>query len=270
MTKLDLSNAKFSWKDKIKGVVLPTVLSEELAEDVGIHIGDGCMNIYPNPNGTDYYYKCGGHPENEKLWFDNFIVPLKRHLFNLSLEAKNLSDKTYGIQFRSKAIVEFYHKVIGIPLGAKSKNVSIPPIIKSSNIEIQLACLRGIFDADFSLTFKRKYKDIHYYPVIKGEFASKQLVDSIKLLLTKLEFKFFSNVYSTFDSRSQRVSTEYYIFLSGETNLKKWFDIIGSNNPNNLTKFEIWERFGFCPPKTTLDQRSSILLNGLNPLKFEN
>ena len=72
MLELDLSNVQFSWKDKIKDVVLPTVLSEELAEDIGIHIGDGAMNVYKNIGSIDYYYKCSGHPQNEKPWFDNF------------------------------------------------------------------------------------------------------------------------------------------------------------------------------------------------------
>jgi intein/homing endonuclease len=95
-------------------------------------------------------------------------VPLKRNLFNLKIRAKYFSDNTYGIQFRSKAIVTFYNKVIGIPLGYKVKTVDIPLVIKNSPLEFKIACLRGIFDADFSLTFKKKYKEVHYYPVIRA------------------------------------------------------------------------------------------------------
>jgi hypothetical protein len=62
----DISQISFSKKDLRKGIVLPHSLSPQLAEDIGVHIGDGAMNIFSNPHGTDYYYKCSGHPENEK------------------------------------------------------------------------------------------------------------------------------------------------------------------------------------------------------------
>jgi len=266
----DISQIPFSKKDLKKGIVLPHSLSPQLAEDIGIHIGDGAMNIFPNPHGTDYYYKCSGHPENEKEWYDNFIVPLKRNLFNLKIRAKYFSDNTYGIQFRSKAIVTFYNKVIGIPLGYKVKTVDIPLVIKNSPLEFKIACLRGIFDADFSLTFKKKYKEVHYYPVIRANFASKNLSNSIIGILSKLKFNFSSGSYSSIDKRTGKIKFSYDIFISGKNQLKRWFTIIGSNNPNNITKFQVWKKFGFCPPHTTLSQRKLILLGELDPLIFEN
>ena len=46
--ELDISSIELSRKDVKKGIKLPAFLTSELAEDIGIHIGDGCMNIYPN------------------------------------------------------------------------------------------------------------------------------------------------------------------------------------------------------------------------------
>ena len=38
--------------------------------------------------------------------------------------------------------------------------------------------------------------------------------------------------------------------------------LIGSNNPKHITKFWIWQKWGFCPPRTKLNMRM-LILNGL-------
>jgi hypothetical protein len=47
MSKLffDISEIPFSRQDRLRNITLPTFLSEQLAEEIGIHIGDGFMNI---------------------------------------------------------------------------------------------------------------------------------------------------------------------------------------------------------------------------------
>jgi len=36
----------FSFKDKIRKLTIPNKINDKLAEEIGIHLGDGSMNIY--------------------------------------------------------------------------------------------------------------------------------------------------------------------------------------------------------------------------------
>ncbi|MBI2106952.1 hypothetical protein HYT57_03130 [Candidatus Woesearchaeota archaeon] len=38
-----------------------------------------------------------------------------------------------------------------------------------------------------------------------------------------------------------------------------WFNEIGFNSSKHLTKYDIWKRFGFCPPYTNILERQKIL-----------
>ncbi|MBI4894896.1 MAG: hypothetical protein HY831_00225 [Candidatus Aenigmarchaeota archaeon] len=53
---LDLSNVEFSKNDLRRRIRIPEILSEELAEDVGFHIGDGYMRSRKNKNDNEIKY----------------------------------------------------------------------------------------------------------------------------------------------------------------------------------------------------------------------
>ena len=42
----NLSNIKFSKRDLAKDIILPQRMTEPLAEEIGLHVGDGSMNFY--------------------------------------------------------------------------------------------------------------------------------------------------------------------------------------------------------------------------------
>lgn len=266
----DTSFVDFSWKDSVKGIILPKELSLDLCYVVGAHIGDGCMNIYRRKKQVDYYYNCGGHPINDKYWYDNILAPLKKKLFNLQLEAKNCSDGTYSIQFRSKAVVTFYNKCVGLPLGKKSAIIDIPQIILGAGMPYILACISGIFDTDFALTFKNKNNTVHSYPFIELKVKSNHLVKTISRILTKIGISHSKGKCSEFDARIGKDINLHRVSLSGRINIDKWFELIGSRNPNYLSKYQIWKRFGFCPPRLNYYQRKEILDGIKNPLEYYN
>jgi len=51
-------------------------------------------------------------------------------------------------------------------------------------------------------------------------------------------------------------------------NVKKWFNIIGSNNPKHITKFLVWKKYGFCPPRTTIKERQKFLKGVSDPFSY--
>lgn len=81
-------------------------------------------------------------------------------------------------------------------------------------------------------------------------------------LLNKLKIKNFVKYHK---SKDKNWRDSYHIVVDGGINVKKWFEIIGSKNPKHITKYQIWKKFGFCPPKTTIIQRKEILKNKISP-----
>jgi hypothetical protein len=265
----DISNIDFSWVDKRKKIILPKTMTEELAEDIGIHIGDGSMYL-SGPSKKSYILRYSGHFTEDKEHYLKRIIPLKKALFNVKATGKvlNCRNNEFGIVICSKAIYNFYLKAIGIPSGKKCKIADIPEIIKNSSKEIQCSFIRGLADTDFSVTFKRKSTkhDLNYYPVISADFASKKLIKSLKSVLTDLGF----NVV-TLDSVNKRYEKSYkthVININGRSNLEHWMKQIGFSNPNHLTKYLIWKKYGFCPPYTTILERKQILKGDINPYIF--
>jgi len=189
---LDLEKVQLSYNDLKRNLRLPKYLDEELAEDIGIQIGDGSVPIVIDKKGTRHYkVACYGNRIEDINYFENKVIPLKQKLFNLILSLKE--DKNAGtcfVKVESKGIVSFYTKVIGIKEGKKLE-ISIPNLILNSPLPIQLACLRGIADTDFSLVFKKDFKGVHRDPYIQLGCSSMILVNQISGILSKI------NIHST-------------------------------------------------------------------------
>lgn len=62
-------------------IKLPTQISEILAEEIGLHLGDGSMNFYKGKG----FYQLRGHLRDDKQHYIERIKPLYNHLFNLRL-----------------------------------------------------------------------------------------------------------------------------------------------------------------------------------------
>ena len=130
----------------------------------------------------------------------------------------------------SKCIVQFLNELCEIPLNNKNMNAKIPRIIKNSDNNIKYAFLRGLIDTDFCLTFQNKTGKGHCYPVIKGGFKSRKLVEDLEYIFKELGFS-HSTYYDevSYDKRFGN-TTRHNIFLYGRKNLNKWVVKIGFSN----------------------------------------
>lgn len=267
----DTRKLVFSYNDKIRKIHMPHVLDKILAEDIGIQIGDGSLPVYIDKRGVRHYIiGCYGNIKEDREYLTNFVAPLKKKLFNIDLKVKNHPTAgTCYIKFESKVIFNFYKDIIGLQTGRKN-NISIPKIILKSPLEIKLACIRGIADTDFSLVFKKDFRRIHRDPYIQLGCASKNLILQISKILR--EVKIISTLILDSKEHIRGLTKEYirhYLQIHGKKNLERWMKLIGFHNPVQMTKYLIWKRFCFCPPKTDLKQRTEILENQLNPPTLE-
>lgn len=240
-------------------------LTPELAEICGIHAGDG----YLRNEGHRRELDISGSVE-EIDYYNNHVKSLFEAFFNLKVNTRLFPHRnTYGFVIRDKKIIEFVHK-LGFPYGSKSAVVRIPKkILESENSLLHTRFLRGLFDTDGNINFKKRYgnyidfkKTHHVYPVITLSTTSVGLAEDIIVLLNKLTIRF--SFFIETKSRKPTENPSHRIMINGVAGVEKWMQMIGMKNEIKSSRYEIWKRFGFCQPFTTFEQRKSILNGDLD------
>jgi len=210
--------------DKKRGFNFPQKITPDLAEEIGIHIGDGSMNIYKKSS----MYSLEGHINDDREYFIKNIAPLFERVYNLKVRLRERKCAgVFGFQIGSKGLIAFKQS-IGLPLGYKD-NIEIPKIILNSNKEIMSAFIRGLFDTDGGIYLEKKYGKL--YPRI-------QLVNKSHILMQQVE-KMLKEFFEF--NLSSRIEDKYIrLIIRGNDNFLKWMKIIGTNNPKNVKKYNLW------------------------------
>ena len=189
--------------------------SSELAESIGIMLGDGSSLM----RGGYYYVRISGHSEDERDYRLHHVSPLFSRLFevrfNLSIHktAKELT-LTKG----SKDLV-YTLKHWGFPPGNKKRNnVRIPSWIFESQ-EYLKACVRGLIDTDGSVCpiTGRKYPYIWF---------SSSIPNLRKTFTSAMEILGFRLAKWTGRGTPQTC-------IAKKSAIKKYFEEIGFNNPKH-------------------------------------
>ncbi|HLC58653.1 MAG TPA: LAGLIDADG family homing endonuclease [Candidatus Nanoarchaeia archaeon] len=220
------------------------------AELIGIILGDG--NIYEN-NGT-YRVVITGHKHEDFEYLTNYVKPLFYNKFNINLSLwYHKNKKAIALATYSKYIVRKLNS-LGLPSGPK---VMIIPDFINKNSKFISKFLKGVADTDFSVTFKKKSRKYHSYPVITASFSNMNFVYQLKKYLTK--FSITSSIYKVKKTFNGKLYIEYQIDICGKDNLNIWLKHIGFSNPKHTTKIEIWRKIGYYPPKMSYSQRLDLL-----------
>ena len=240
---------------------VPQEVTEELAENVGIHISDGHMSS--NPRRREMVYS--GHAIDDFPYYTFRFLPLLKSLWGTSrIGYKGINgEQTLRIRISSKQLVLFKRKVLELPYG-KKETIVIPKYFLRDE-RITRPVIRGLFDGDGGLCFKSKWELGHTYPVLFYTSISKPLIGQLKALLEGMGFtvpkKLVENKNGTL-----------VLFLNGDTNYERWMNIIGFNNPKHLTKVVLYEKLGIVPPETGLIERVKLIreeaeLSSIYPVK---
>jgi intein/homing endonuclease len=161
------------------------IISQELAEETGWHIGDGSMNFYKQDNKPKGIYQLRGHIEDDKPHYLERIKPLFKHLYDLDISLREMpSTRVFGFQIWNSELVRFKQS-LGLPLG-KKWDISIPPQFLQSN-ELKSAVIRGIFDTDGSINLERKNHKL--YPRVYITTICPTLAKQLQILFNELNLK---------------------------------------------------------------------------------
>lgn len=234
----------------------------EVVEILGTFIGDGWIE-----SDKDALY-IAGSPTEDKDHYDKYLAPLFSKYFVPVKPKKFTYWGVYGIVTYKKKVIK---KAIdlGFQTGPKSLIAEIPKeIIDSKDKEVIKAILRGIFDTDGSFWCERsraktstEWKKTHnYHPELAICSCSKKLVNQIQFLLEKL------NIESKIKQKSKKRvkcgrnnNDSYSLNIRKILEIEKWFKVIGTNNPRHQTRYDVWKKLGYLPPRTTIKERKKIL-----------
>lgn len=212
---------KFSFKN-------PTY-SEELAELLGILMGDGCIFKSRNKKNQKegYFILITGH-SREFEYYETIIRPIFVKLFDVrGYLYKRRGQNTLRFITKSRRIYEFL-KLAGMPEGTKNKSetFAIPNWI-TANPDFTKACIRGLTDTDGAV-FKSHGRWINIY----YKFASNSLVQSLHAALVKLGYHPTRiGKVCTLNPESGRTSVCWQFYLSRRDEIRKFANEIGFDNP---------------------------------------
>ena len=116
----------------------------------------------------DYYISITGNSITDKEYYDRFLIPLIKKLFDISPKYyKKKGQNTIELMLRYRELFNFLIDT-GFNVGPKDKIDILPPIEK--NNDLAKAFLRGLFDTDGSISWKKEK-----YPVISIKQKSRKL-----------------------------------------------------------------------------------------------
>ena len=219
-------------------LILPTEFSEELAEETGIHIGDGGMNVYKYKKKNHWEYVHSSHLVDDRE-YRQYVKILMKKLYNLEPYEK-IQRKCAVLVYTRKDLVLF-KKNIGLPMG-KKENIRIPDWILK-NEKFKISCVRGIVDTDGCIRFRKPFKGkIHNYPHIKVTIKSEILIKQLNEIFIDFGLKPSINKEKI---RYSRPNVLYTVNLNGVKNVNRYVELIGFSNNKHLDKYLFWKEHGF-------------------------
>ena len=226
---------------------------EAIFELVGVLLGNGYILCKP----PQYRVEISGNSTEDLPYFRDYISTLFDNIgTDRKIRLRQCHDKkgsSIRLVLNSKKFVTYLVKDIGLIYGRrKAEFAEVPNPLLNKGWGLTRLILRGFADTDGSLFLGRKGTYQNYcYPTIELKSASPKLLKQFKVLLQK----------NGFVPRWRRgyKSKASVLYLSGKQQLLKWIGEIGFSNPKHLTKYQTWEKIGYCPPRTTLKERLQIL-----------
>lgn len=193
--------------------------SEELAEFVGIVLGDGGISehqVTVTLNGvTDKKYLTFVKNLIKKL----FCVPIGFYADKRSFACR--------VVISRKALVDYLVDVVGLKRGNKVRQqVDIPVWIKE-NRRYSIACVRGLIDTDGCAIIHQYFSKGKKYRYKKVGFTSRSypLLKSVSDTLFDLKIK-------------NRISKDgWNVRIEARKDVERYFELVGTNNPKHRGRF---------------------------------
>ncbi len=217
--KLNLS-LSFNKGFKLEKKILYPEKTPQLAEFIGILLGDGSIN--------DYQVRIYFNAKTDTS-YANFVRNMAQGLFNIDSNIALRPKNTLELVISSKALVNFLLE-IGLKKGNKVKQAIDAPAWIYDSMDNLYSCLRGLMDTDGGVYFH-----VHNTKGIKYRNMVLCFTSHSKPLLCSVEKMFFSVGISAKNDLRERV------LVYNRLDIEKYMNIVGSHNQNFLTRFESYK-----------------------------
>lgn len=189
--------------------------NEELAEFVGILLGDGYVSKYQ----TSVILNSIADKD-----YILYVVNLISKLFpkvKISL-IKRKNDKALDIRFNSIIISKYF-----IEMGIVANNKIIPQWILNDN-NFKIACLRGLFDTEGSISFKvyEGKEKVSVYKQLNFRNTNSEIIVFARDALISLGF-------------DPTMTLKHSIYLSNNISIANFREKVGFNNPKLYLRSEV-------------------------------
>ena len=198
-------------------------ITSELAEFIGILLGDGSLSIYNSGRRPYYRLKISFHSED--LGYINLVFKLIQDLFDEKPIFKTRKNENTVDLFIFKRNIINYLLDLGLKKSPKWNRAIIPKSFL--NREFGKFVLRGYFDTDGSLVVANNNGTI--YPRLEMKISPSPMQKQFIQLLKIYGFNF--GVYQIGRSKVR-------IQMNGKTELRKWVKLIGFSNIKHLNKYQ--------------------------------
>lgn len=209
-------------------VNLPKELNEDLGYIIGFFQGDGHLkkeNIKGFQEYSIYFYDASKKILNKinDLLYKEFNV--KGNIYF----QKGKWRSWFTLRLSSKPIYLFFKDILNLKRGKKVREIETPEIIKNSDSSIQLSFIKGFFDAEGGVgeTKKNPWMDM-------GQ-ASK---DAPCEILSWIKNKLDENGIILSEARRTKNQEFFRIRTAKRETIKKFFEIVSSEHPEKIIKFE--------------------------------
>lgn len=191
--------------------------SEDLAEFVGIMMGDGGM--------TPSQFCITLHHIDD-LEFTKYVVNLIKKLFNVVPSViHSPTDSVNDILVSRSGLVRYLNS-LGLVIGNKIKQqFDIPGWVKKDEAYLR-SCIRGLVDTDGCIF-------LHRYKVNGKQYVYK------KLSFTSMSAPLRKSVFDAFQKwgLNSRISQDRDVRLDSISDMEHYFQIVGSNNQKHLKRY---------------------------------
>ncbi|MCX6801680.1 MAG: hypothetical protein NT067_01060 [Candidatus Diapherotrites archaeon] len=202
-------------------ITLPKKITPELAYVIGLILGDGFIaGKKANDNGN----------WTVAVYFDNFehrelYSKAVRNLFGIQPK-QGQDGSCYNCYFGSKAVHWFFRGFFSMETSPKADKIIIPSrIINCGKEEILVACIRGLFDSDGTITAQKR---------AKYASTSQKIVLQVASFLKENDFHPYVNEWL----KSKKYKPLYTVTLNRKQDIIKFAQQISFIHPEKKRKLD--------------------------------